>query len=112
MELLYFESSAGDSRFPVKSLVHIFGLIPLNDSELRAGANVNSVKFHETALHHAARVNMVEMIELLLEFGASVYASDNLGRKPIDYTTPASPAYTCLSFYESKVLHSVRVTAG
>lgn len=69
-----------------------------------AGANVNSVKFHEMALHHAARVGMVEMIELLVEFGANVYASDNLGRKPIDYTTPASPSYTCLRFYESKVL--------
>uniref|UniRef100_A0A3Q0T3C3 Ankyrin repeat and SOCS box containing 13a, tandem duplicate 1 n=1 Tax=Amphilophus citrinellus TaxID=61819 RepID=A0A3Q0T3C3_AMPCI len=71
---------------------------------LTAGANVNSVKFHETALHHAARVNMVEMIELLVEFGANVYASDNLGRKPIDYTTPASPSYTCLKSYESNPL--------
>ncbi|XP_039906292.1 ankyrin repeat and SOCS box protein 13a.1 isoform X3 [Simochromis diagramma] len=71
---------------------------------LTAGANVNSVKFHEIALHHAARVGMVEMIELLVEFGANVYASDNLGRKPIDYTTPASPSYTCLRFYESNPL--------
>ncbi|XP_063357079.1 ankyrin repeat and SOCS box protein 13a.1 isoform X2 [Pelmatolapia mariae] len=71
---------------------------------LTAGANVNSVKFHEIALHHAARVGMVEMIELLVEFGANVYASDSLGRKPIDYTTPASPSYTCLRFYESNPL--------
>ncbi|XP_047431941.1 ankyrin repeat and SOCS box protein 13a.1 isoform X1 [Mugil cephalus] len=71
---------------------------------LCAGANVNSVKFHETALHHAARVHMVEMIELLVEFGANVYASDNTGRKPVDYTTPASPSYACLRFYESNPL--------
>ncbi|XP_008288120.1 ankyrin repeat and SOCS box protein 13a.1 isoform X2 [Stegastes partitus] len=71
---------------------------------LSAGANVNSVKFHETALHHAARVHMVEMIELLVEFGANVYASDNLGRKPADYATPASPSYTCLRFYEANPL--------
>ncbi|XP_028254968.1 ankyrin repeat and SOCS box protein 13a.1 isoform X2 [Parambassis ranga] len=71
---------------------------------LSAGANVNSVKFHETALHHAARVHMAEMIELLVEFGANVYASDNLGRKPVDYTTPASASYTCLRFYESNPL--------
>lgn len=63
---------------------------------------MNSVKFHETALHHAARVDMVDMIDLLVEFGANVYASDNLGRKPIDYTTPASPTHTGLRFYESK----------
>lgn len=69
---------------------------------------MNSVTFHETALHHAARVNMVDMIELLVEFGANVYASDNLARKPIDYTTPASPAYACLMFYESKFMHCSR----
>ncbi|KAF1372619.1 hypothetical protein PFLUV_G00267720 [Perca fluviatilis] len=71
---------------------------------LHAGANVNSVKFHEIALHHAARVEMVDMIELLMEFGANVYASDNLDRKPVDYTTPASPAHTCLRFYERNPL--------
>ncbi|XP_034529415.1 ankyrin repeat and SOCS box protein 13a.1 isoform X2 [Notolabrus celidotus] len=71
---------------------------------LNAGAKVNSVKFHETALHHAARGAMVDMIELLVEFGAHVYASDNMGRKPVDYTTPASPAYACLMFYENNPL--------
>nr|XP_020457061.1 ankyrin repeat and SOCS box protein 13-like isoform X2 [Monopterus albus] len=71
---------------------------------LNAGACVNSMKFHETALHHAARIHMMNMIELLVEFGANVYASDNLGRKPVDYTTPESPCYTCLRFYESHPL--------
>ena len=80
----------------------------LTSSELHTGANVNSVKFHETALHHAARVSMVDMIELLVEFGANVYASDNLGRKPVDYTTPASPPHTCLIFYESEFMHCLR----
>lgn len=69
---------------------------------------MNSVKFHETALHHAARVSMVDMIELLVEFGANVYASDNLGRKPVDYTTPASPPHTCLIFYESEFMRCLR----
>lgn len=63
---------------------------------------MNSVKFHETALHHAAQVNLVDMVELLVEFGANVYASDNLGRKPVGYTPPGSPAYASLMFYESK----------
>ncbi|XP_069012528.1 ankyrin repeat and SOCS box protein 13a.1 isoform X1 [Embiotoca jacksoni] len=76
----------------------------LHSSHLHAGANVNSVKFHETALHHAARVHMVDMIELLVEFGANVYASDNQGKKPVDYTTPASPSYPCLRFYENNPL--------
>lgn len=72
---------------------------------------MNSVKFHETALHHAARLNMVDMIELLAEFGANVYASDNLGRKPVDYTIPGSAAYTCLMFYESKFTHCLGAQA-
>lgn len=72
---------------------------------LKAGANVNSIKFHETALHHAARAQMVDMIELLVGFGANVYASDNLGKKPVDYATPASPSYACLQFYESNPLN-------
>ncbi|XP_026216866.1 ankyrin repeat and SOCS box protein 13-like [Anabas testudineus] len=63
-----------------------------------------AVKFYKTALHHAARLNKVDMMELLVEFGANVYASDNRGRKPVDYTTPASPSYTCLRFYESNPL--------
>ncbi|KAM4569967.1 ankyrin repeat and SOCS box protein 13a.1 [Odontesthes bonariensis] len=71
---------------------------------LRAGANVNSVKFHETALHHAARAHMVDLIEMLVEFGANVFVSDNLGKKPVDYTTPASPSYSCLQFFESNPL--------
>ncbi|KAF7663858.1 hypothetical protein LDENG_00199150 [Lucifuga dentata] len=71
---------------------------------LKAGANVNSKKFHETALHHAARVDMVAVIKLLVDFGANVYASDNLGRKPVDYTTPGSLSATCLRFYESTPL--------
>ncbi|KAM6895255.1 uncharacterized protein FYW49_019197 [Xenentodon cancila] len=71
---------------------------------LRAGANVNSVKFHETALHHAARAHMVDLIELLVEFGARVNPRDNLGRTPLDYSTPASPSFSCLQFYESNPL--------
>lgn len=73
---------------------------------------MNSVKFHETALHHAARVHMVDMIELLVEFGASVYATDNHGRKPVDYTTPASSSHSCLMFYESKSLNCLQVISS
>nr|XP_023686927.1 ankyrin repeat and SOCS box protein 13-like isoform X1 [Paramormyrops kingsleyae] len=67
---------------------------------LNAGANVNAAKIHETALHHAAKVRNVDLIELLVEFGGNLYARDNLDRKPIDYTRPGSPAALCLEFYE------------
>lgn len=74
----------------------------LKPGVLCAGAKVNSVKFHETALHHAARGDVPDLIELLVAFGGDVFASDNLGRKPIDYATSGSPAHTCLTFYEGK----------
>lgn len=50
------------------------------------------------------------MIEILVEFGANVYARDQHNRKPVDYTTPGSPSAGCLSFYESEYLCSGRFT--
>ncbi|XP_062338722.1 ankyrin repeat and SOCS box protein 13-like isoform X3 [Osmerus eperlanus] len=69
-------------------------------------AKVNATKFHETALHHAARVEMVDMIELLVQFGGEVYARDNQEQKPIDYTEPGSPSEVCFKFYERARLSS------
>lgn len=66
------------------------------------GANVNAAKLHETALHHAAKVKNLELIELLVEFGGNVYARDNLGKKPIQYTRASSASALCLEFYECK----------
>ncbi|XP_063053700.1 ankyrin repeat and SOCS box protein 13 [Engraulis encrasicolus] len=71
---------------------------------LNAGANVNAAKLHETALHHAAKVNNVELIEMLMEFGGKVYARDNMGKKPIQYARPGSSTALCLSFYETTPL--------
>lgn len=63
---------------------------------------MNAAKLHETALHHAAKVKNVDLIELLIEFGGNIYARDNLGKKPINYTSQGSPTNICLEFYESK----------
>ncbi|XP_014885705.1 ankyrin repeat and SOCS box protein 13 [Poecilia latipinna] len=71
---------------------------------LIAGANVNASKLHETALHHAAKTNNTDLIELLVEFGGSVFARDNLNKKPIHYTSVGSPSYLCLEFYENTPL--------
>lgn len=75
------------------------------------GAKVNAARLHETPLHHAAKNMRVEMIEILVEFGANVYARDQHNRKPVDYTTPGSPSAGCLSFYESEYLCSAWFTA-
>lgn len=42
------------------------------------------------------------MIQVLVEFGANIYARDQNNKKPVDYTAPGSPAAACLLFYESK----------
>uniref|UniRef100_A0A671RPE2 Ankyrin repeat and SOCS box protein 13-like n=1 Tax=Sinocyclocheilus anshuiensis TaxID=1608454 RepID=A0A671RPE2_9TELE len=68
------------------------------------GAKVNATKFHETALHHAARAERVDLVELLVEFGGNGNISDNLGHKPRDYTKPESSTNLCLLHYESNPL--------
>ncbi|KAB1253831.1 Ankyrin repeat and SOCS box protein 13 [Camelus dromedarius] len=68
---------------------------------LNAGANVNAAKLHETALHHAAKVKNVDLIEMLIEFGGNIYARDNRGRKPSDYTRSSSAPAECFEHYES-----------
>lgn len=66
------------------------------------GANVNAAKLHETALHHAAKVKNVDLIEMLIEFGGNIYARDNRGKKPSDYTWSSSAPAKCFEYYESE----------
>uniref|UniRef100_A0A8C8R6L0 Ankyrin repeat and SOCS box containing 13 n=1 Tax=Pelusios castaneus TaxID=367368 RepID=A0A8C8R6L0_9SAUR len=73
-------------------------------SLLNAGANVNAAKLHETALHHAAKVKNVDLVEMLVAFGGNIYARDNQGRKPSDYTCRSSPTAKCLESYEKTPL--------
>ncbi|XP_021565355.1 ankyrin repeat and SOCS box protein 13, partial [Carlito syrichta] len=71
---------------------------------LNAGANVNAAKLHETALHHAAKVKNVDLIEMLIEFGGNIYARDNRGKKPADYTWNSSAPAKCFEYYEKTPL--------
>uniref|UniRef100_A0A5F8GS11 Ankyrin repeat and SOCS box containing 13 n=2 Tax=Monodelphis domestica TaxID=13616 RepID=A0A5F8GS11_MONDO len=71
---------------------------------LNAGANVNAAKLHETALHHAAKVKNVDLIEMLVEFGGNIYARDNRGKKPSDYTWSSSASAKCFEYYEKTPL--------
>jgi ankyrin repeat/SOCS box protein 13 len=63
---------------------------------------VNAAKLHETALHHAAKVKNVDLIEMLVEFGGNIYARDNRGKKPSDYTWSSSAPAKCFEYYESE----------
>ncbi|XP_039569907.1 ankyrin repeat and SOCS box protein 13, partial [Passer montanus] len=92
---------------------------PLSPAVPFPGANVNAAKLHETALHHAAKVRNVDLVELLVEFGGNIYARDNRGKKPSDYTWSSSPTAKCFEFYEKTPLSllqlcrvSVRRAAG
>lgn len=71
---------------------------------LNAGANVNAAKLHETALHHAAKVKNVDLIVMLIEFGGNIYARDNRGKKPSDYTWSSSAPAKCFEYYEKTPL--------
>ncbi|XP_071280306.1 ankyrin repeat and SOCS box protein 13 isoform X2 [Agelaius tricolor] len=91
---------------------------PLHEACMN-GANVNAAKLHETALHHAAKVRNVDLVQLLVEFGGNIYARDNRGKKPSDYTWSSSPTAKCFEFYERTPLSlaqlcrlSVRRAAG
>lgn len=63
---------------------------------------MNVARLHETALHHAAKANNLDMIELLVEFGANIYARDKHDKKPVDYTRPDTPAARCLQLCDSE----------
>ncbi|KAG7270679.1 hypothetical protein CRUP_030406, partial [Coryphaenoides rupestris] len=64
---------------------------------IAAGASVSSVA---TPLHYAARAQQAEMVELLVEFGANIYARDRHERRPVDYTPPGSPTAALLRDFE------------
>ncbi|XP_029472105.1 ankyrin repeat and SOCS box protein 13 isoform X7 [Rhinatrema bivittatum] len=77
----------------------LFTASPLHEACM-SGANVNAAKLHETALHHASKVKNKDLIKMLVEFGGNVYARDNRGKKPADYTWPSSAPAKCLEYYE------------
>ncbi|XP_012696463.1 ankyrin repeat and SOCS box protein 13a.1 [Clupea harengus] len=68
---------------------------------LNAGAKVNAINFHNTALHHAAQVGSADLIELLVEFGGDINASDNMNKRPLDYTSLESQARVSLLHYHN-----------
>lgn len=41
---------------------------------------------------------------MLVEFGGNVYARDNRGKKPSDYSWSNSPTAKCFEYYESKLI--------
>jgi len=67
-----------------------------------AGANVNVAKTHITSLHQAAANNSQPMVQLLLEYGACVYATDTGGKRPVHLTRVDTEIYHLLKYAECK----------
>ncbi|NP_001006262.2 ankyrin repeat and SOCS box protein 9 isoform a [Gallus gallus] len=58
---------------------------------LESGANVNSGKGLESPLHAAARSCSVELVMLLIDFGADIWAKNAESKRPMELVPPGSP---------------------
>ncbi|NXP81049.1 ASB9 protein, partial [Ramphastos sulfuratus] len=58
---------------------------------LEAGANVNSGKGLDSPLHAAARSCSVELVTLLLDFGADMWVKNAESKRPMELVPPSSP---------------------
>ena len=65
-----------------------------------AGADVNATMFHKTPLHLAARRKNLMLVQMLLNYGADVYARDNMGMRPSDVAQSNSVIKYVLLTYE------------
>ncbi|KAJ8318921.1 hypothetical protein KUTeg_004012 [Tegillarca granosa] len=71
---------------------------------LKAGADVNAIKTHNTALHIAAHSQDYKMVTLLLRFGASTNAENNSGYRPVELVTSStSPVKQVLLHWQGNV---------
>jgi len=67
---------------------------------LFVGADVNATMFHKTPLHLAARRKNLMLVQMLLNYGADVYARDNMGMRPSDVAQSNSVIKYVLLTYE------------
>ncbi|KAL5111820.1 Ankyrin repeat and SOCS box protein 13 [Taenia crassiceps] len=72
---------------------------PAAEYLLMAGADPNKRVRLTTALHIAAELNDLKMVQLLLRYGAFASPIDFRGRKPIDFVDEDSSVYKLLSAY-------------
>ncbi|XP_057275486.1 ankyrin repeat and SOCS box protein 9 isoform X2 [Pezoporus wallicus] len=58
---------------------------------LESGANVNSGKGLDSPLHAAARNCSVELVTLLIDFGADIWVKNDERKRPMELVPPSSP---------------------
>ncbi|XP_041349829.1 ankyrin repeat and SOCS box protein 13-like isoform X2 [Gigantopelta aegis] len=69
---------------------------------LAAGAKVNVIHMHNAPLHEAARSQYMEVLLLLLNYGANVYARNSHSKTASDLVpSSTSPAKQLLQYWES-----------
>lgn len=77
---------------------------------LFSGALVNAAKIHETALHIAAREGYPDIAEILIEYGANVFASNNQNKLPIDLVQAESGRmYNLLKHHSGNVYSFINI---
>ncbi|XP_057380453.1 ankyrin repeat and SOCS box protein 13-like [Daphnia carinata] len=69
-------------------------------SLVQAGADVNATIVHKAPLHIAAYRNLLSVVQLLLNYGADVYARDKSGKRPKDLARSNSAVKRLLKSYE------------
>ena len=86
----------GKTYFTVRSCDYFF-----------TGCDVNAVKILNTPLHYAARQQDIDLVTLLLEFGASISKTDNSGFKAKDVLPCTCPTLRqLLLHWESKIFNA------
>ncbi|KAM9331134.1 ankyrin repeat and SOCS box protein 5 [Gastrophryne carolinensis] len=68
---------------------------------LYAGANVQQGRHLDSALHAAAQQTSIDIVNLLLDFGADINARNSDYKRPVDIAVPRSPIERQLLFYEA-----------
>ncbi|XP_026711980.1 ankyrin repeat and SOCS box protein 9 [Athene noctua] len=58
---------------------------------LESGANVNSGKGLDSPLHVAARNGSMELVMLLIDFGADIWVKNDESKRPMELVSPGSP---------------------
>lgn len=52
---------------------------------------MNARMIHITPLHYAVKAKSLEIVELLVEFGADIWATDNSHKRPVDFAPDQHP---------------------
>jgi hypothetical protein len=62
----------------------------------------------EMPLHYSVKARDISFINMLVDFGANVYATDNHGLLPSGYAPDNHPVHSLLQQYEGKHINNLK----